>query len=246
MLYKPLKVQSFQADAVPLVTAGTLLVNLFRAALVFWLLLGYALWPQFQASWRLFNRGVLTMATVTAVVVQRGDDGPSYRLCYAYQPLTAPGASGGQRLEQCEEIEWTVGQVPGVGTQIPLRYASDDPQIASLVANFSPPFELSLEYLRIFALILLLLGCLTVFPSLPLLRQSAQLAQEGRIAHGEIVDCGVTCVGVKAYYVAYAFPGSPIICQQIDPQRFRTAKIGDLVKVRFMPTNPRLSRIEWS
>jgi hypothetical protein len=246
MLYKPLKVQSAQAPAIPLVTPGTLLANLFHAALIFWLLLGYALWPQFQTSWRLFQRGALATATVTTVVLQRADDGPSYRLCYAYQPDSASAVGTRPRIEHCEEIEWTVGQVPGVGASVSVRYVSDAPQIVSLVASASPPAELLLEYLRVFALILVVLGFLTIFPALPLLRQSAHLVREGRISHGEIVDCGVSRVGKKSYYIAYAFPGSPVMCQEVDARRFRDAKIGDLVKVRFLPANPRFSRIEWS
>ncbi len=244
MLHKSSKVQSV-ADAVPLVTAGQLFINLVRAALIFWLLLGYALWSPFQESLQLANRGVMTTGTVQDVVLHPTDNGPSYQLCYAYLPPARSAASSPQRFEHCEEIEWTAGQLPVVGTGVALLYVDDAPQVAHLFQNVTPPAELLLEYLRAFALILLLLGCLTVIPSLPLLRQSAHLVQEGRIAAGKIVGRGVTYAGAKAYYVAYAFPGSPITRQWVDPQRFHNAQIGDSVKVRFLPTNPRLSHIEW-
>lgn len=244
MLHKPSKVQSV-ADAVPLVTAGKLFVNLCRAACIFWLLLGYALWPQFQESLQLTNRGVLTTATVETVVSHPTDDGPSSQLCYAYQASAGPSAPRPQRFERCEEIEWTAGQMPEVGAGITVLYVNGSPQVARLLQNVTSPIELFGDYLRAFTLILLLLGCLTVIPSLSLLRQSAHLVQEGRIASGQIVARGVTYAGAKAYYVAYAFPGSPIIRQWVDLQRFHNAQVGDPVKVRFLPANPRLSHIEW-
>lgn len=245
MLYKPSKVQSV-ADAVPLVTAEQLLINLCRAALIFWLLLGYALWSQFQESLQLANRGVLATGIVTALVSYPTDDGASSHLCYAYQPSAELATPRPQSFEHCEEIEWVAGQLPKVGTMVTLLYANDAPQVVHLIQNVTPPVELVLEYLRAFTLILLLLGCLTIIPSLPLLRQSTHLVREGRIASGEIVDRGVTYQGAKAYYVAYAFPGSPITRQLVAPQRFHTSQIGDQIKVRFLPANPRLSCIEWS
>jgi len=238
------------AAAVPIVTP----VGSVRSARLIWLffafsaLLSFCLGGFFQyraiRNARLLeSEGVTTRATVTETHISEDDDGDeTYYVTYSFAAQSPD--TGSQQVKRKESVPYEVFRQAEADGRIDIIYAGSDPKVAHIMANYEPG---RVRYVAI--LVGGILGVVDALLSVPLYRRfrnAVRLDGEGMPVTTEVLDLfAMSDENDTTHYVAYTSPDGQKVRDSIKPAIYKQLHVGDLIKLVYLPDDPKVFRPEW-
>lgn len=205
-------------------------------------------WSSYLKGIRLQTEGVRVNAKIIDINMydscdNHGDCGPSYGISYRFT------TSAGAQIEGEESIDSDTYLKTDIGDDWPIVYARTEPSIQQSVKAFRTPAQIIDNSLGIMAefspYFVLLLITMIIY-------QRARKRWQTFLHNGTLIDGVITrhwtetdSEGGIRYYCAYNFPKGTETRQEIfNKETHMQLKIGDAVTVRYLPSNPRRSRLE--
>ena len=188
------------------------------------------------------TEGVTTTARITDKTISSSDDSDTYYIHYTFTAVVDD-----QRVEINRKTSVSEQFYDRVeyGGALPVVYARSDPRVVRIQALYTPG---KVEYWRL--IILGGLGMLCCWLAWRIFRtygDAHRLDNEGVQATVRVLECYVddSDSDSTSYYVIYELPGFGPIRQSVDAGRYRQLTVGDLVRVTYLPDQPKIFRPQW-
>lgn len=204
-------------------------------------------YSEWQTYTLLKDTGDLTEGVITSRRIDEDSEGDTYYVTYKY---SAPLPQGDRsQFSHEESVSSSLYESLKPETQVQVRYARANPEVAELEQEFGPPSYWIL-LMSLMGGAFTVIGVVMIWAGLSSLRKAGQLAGQGQVAQGLVVDRWTEkdSDGDTVYVVAYRFnvPGhSPItIAEYFQRNLFDKLLMGDVVRVRYLPDKPETCRLE--
>lgn len=204
---------------------------------------GFFQYRAMRSARLLENEGFVTTAVVTAKSIFEGDEGDeTFYVSYTFDASSAGG--GSQAIRRKESVPYALYREIEPGEEIDVIYASGDPKVARIMANYEPG---KVSYLPIFVGgIMGLVALLLAIPLYRRFRNAVRLDVEGVSATTPVLDLFVTSgEGDASYYVAYTLPDGQKIRHTVSAEIYKRLHVGDLIRVVYLSDNLKIFRPEW-
>lgn len=206
-------------------------------------------WSSYLKGIRLQTEGVRVNAKIIDINMydscdDHGDCGPSYGISYRFT------TSAGAQIEGEESIDSDTYLKTDIHDNWPIVYARTEPSIQQSVKAFRTPAQIIDDSLGIIVdfspYFIPLLITMIIY-------QRDRKRWQTFLRNSTLIDGVITrhwtetdSEGGIRYYCAYSFPNGTETCQQICNKETHTQlKIGDTVTVRYLPSDPRRSLLEY-
>ncbi len=204
---------------------------------------GFFQYRAIRSARLLESEGVTTRATVTEKRISEDDDGDeTYYVTYTFVPELAEG--GAQSAKRKESVPYEIFTQVEERGRIDVIYARSDPKVAQIIANYTPGKVSYLPILLggIFGLVEMLLGAAFYRR----FQNAMRLDGEGLATSTTILDLFATSDSDNtSYYVAYTLPDGQKIRHSVGARTYKQLRVGDVVRLVYLPDNPKIFRPEW-
>ena len=202
---------------------------------------------EYTTQSRLNNEGVTVSGVVTRLTVDDSGDSISYNVSYRFK---APLNGTFTVFENTESVSEAVFKTLKTGGIVDVIFIQSDPATSAVKVNLGfPDVKMPLIILA-FELFGLAFGVVMLMVGLRMSRTFLALRSQGVITSATIYDRWVEIFSdSSSYNVAYAFkvPGfdEKLFTNAVQSyQAYKKMKIGDIVAVSYLPTNPKISTLK--
>lgn len=239
------------AAVVPVVTP----VGSVRATRLAWLFFAFAVlvcfglggFLQYRAirSARLLeSEGTTAQAIVTDKRISEDDDGDeTFYVTYRFD-AQSPDA-GARQMEHEASVPYEVFAQAEEGGGIDVIYARSDPRVAQILANYVPG-----EVSYVSMLVGGIMGVICALLAIPLHRRfqdALDLDAAGVPTLTPVLDLFATSdENGTTHYVAYTLPDGQKVRHGIKPAIYKQLHVGDLIRLVYLPDDPKVFRVEWN
>lgn len=209
------------------------------AALLCFGLGGFLQYRTIRNARLLESEGVTTRATVTGKRISEDDDGDeTYYVAYRFD-------AGSQPVRREESVPYAVFARAEEGGKIDVIYARSDPKVAQILADYTPG---EVSYLSI--LIGGVMGVICALLAIPLRRRfraALALDAEGVLTTTAVLDLFTASDSDgTTHYVAYTLPDGQKVRHGVKPAIYKQLHVGDLLRLVYLPDDPKVFRVEWN
>ena len=195
---------------------------------------------------RLLQEGVTVKGTVTDLEIDDSGDSTSY---YVHYQFTASINGDPTQVKARASVSSSLYDDLETSQKIDVLYASSDPNISTLKAEFgSPDLILPLVFVGMGGLFVLI-GLGMMYGSVKAMIELNQLRSQGRQVQGIIFDRwqDKDSEGDSTYFVAYAFKVGPaqqiVTAAEQNSRLHKKYRISDSVTVRYVPSKPTICQV---
>jgi len=198
---------------------------------------------------RLQREGVGTTAMIVEMEVDDGDDSTTY---YVYYQFTGVANNEAVKIEDRDTVPYLLYSTLKVEQRIEILYASSDPTLTAIKADFHPPNPLLPLLFSGMGILFTAIGGAMVNGGIRGQHHLNRLRDSGRQIQGVIFDHweDKDSDGDATYFVAYAFKvqargGSGKIISKAEQNRsaYQKYRIGESVLVRYLPDDPTVCQL---
>jgi len=187
------------------------------------------------------SEGVVTTAPVTDKSISESDDSRTY---YVHYSLVAPVESQPQQFQHKERVSKSFYDRVEQGSKIEVVYVRSDPSIARIRALYVPG---KIEYWYLLGLgggglVSWSIACLALGQH----RRARRLDEEGMPITVSVLDLYEKADSEgTSYYVAYELPDVGPIRHTISRKRYAQLRVGDPIRLVYLPDRPKTFRVQW-
>jgi hypothetical protein len=204
----------------------------------------------FYRDWQIYtllrDSGTVLEGVITSRRIDEDSEGDTYYVSYKY---TAPLPQGDrQQFSREESVSSSLYEALKPETRVMIRYAPSDPGVARLEQEFGAP-SMFIFCLSGMGGLFTVIGGVMLGGSLRTIYLSSQLALQGQLAPGLIIDrwTETDSDGDKTYLVSYHFSvpgGPPVTVAEYNQKAYQKSQPGDPIQVRYLPNKPETCRLE--
>lgn len=202
---------------------------------------GLAQWDRIREERLLQTEGVETIARITDKRISSSDDSDTY---YVYYTFTAPGNDERQEISRKDSVSEDFYDQVEYGGSLPVIYVRSTPRIMRIRALYTPG---RVEYwpLVIFGG-LGLMCCLLSWVLFKGCRTAQRLDDEGVPTTTPLLDCWQEEASDSVfYYAAHELPGVGPVRQIVDKTTYDRLHVGDIIRLVYLPDQPKAFRVQW-
>jgi hypothetical protein len=203
---------------------------------------------------RLQELGVSAPVVIDGMTIIEEAADSRYIVSYEYQVRLASGDL--QTYRRQDDVRYDTYTHLTHNLPVYIRFLPLNPSVARLETELVPMPDTSAQFLVGMSVSMLFLGAAILLTGLVIRLGVPRLERQGRLVDGVIVDLWseTNALGRTVYRVSYTYTAlrgrkrTPQIFTQgilVTAEHFKSVKLGIPVQVRFLPSNPAISRPAW-